>query len=136
MKARSLEDAYRTGIAPSPSFSCMASAIGGETGPQDRVYPDFGIAGGPADEVGLARGHRPWSTPSCRQSCAATWTRSPVNWARLGQRADARIEEVPGTAETAPRSGDAFATETPGGGGYGEPGQQLPRSLPAPSDKP
>ncbi|MBK9952041.1 MAG: hydantoinase B/oxoprolinase family protein [Candidatus Competibacteraceae bacterium] len=52
------------------------------------------------------------------------------------ERADGRIEELPGTAEIALRSGDAFALETPGGGGYGEPGQQLPTALPDPSDKP
>ena len=36
------------------------------------------------------------------------------------ERADGSVEELPGTAQTAVRAGDAFVVETPGGGGYGE----------------
>ena len=35
------------------------------------------------------------------------------------ERADGKIEELPGTAQVTVRTGDVFAIETPGGGGYG-----------------
>ncbi len=35
------------------------------------------------------------------------------------ERADGRVEELPGTARTMMQAGDAFVIETPGGGGYG-----------------
>ncbi len=35
------------------------------------------------------------------------------------ERADGRVEDLPGTAQTIMRPGDVFVIETPGGGGYG-----------------
>jgi len=52
------------------------------------------------------------------------------------ERAGGRIEELPGTAQTAVQAGDAFVIETPGGGGYGEPGIAEANRSPIPSDKP
>jgi len=59
------------------------------------------------------------------------------------ERAGGRIEELPGTAQTVPgtaqtavQAGDAFVIETPGGGGYGEPGIAEANRSPIPSDKP
>ncbi len=40
------------------------------------------------------------------------------NWV---QRADGRVENLPGTAQVAMQPGDALIIETPGGGGYGAP---------------
>jgi N-methylhydantoinase B/oxoprolinase/acetone carboxylase alpha subunit len=35
------------------------------------------------------------------------------------ERADGRVEELPGTAQVTVQAGDTFVIETPGGGGYG-----------------
>jgi 5-oxoprolinase (ATP-hydrolysing) len=40
------------------------------------------------------------------------------------RRADGRVEELGATAEAALNPGDIFEIETPGGGGYGPPGQE------------
>ncbi len=42
------------------------------------------------------------------------------------ERADGRVEELPGAASVALQPGDVFVIETPGGGGYGDPSQRLP----------
>jgi 5-oxoprolinase (ATP-hydrolysing) len=39
------------------------------------------------------------------------------------ERRDGRIEELPGTAQVAMQTGDAFVIETPGGGGWGHEGE-------------
>jgi 5-oxoprolinase (ATP-hydrolysing) len=38
------------------------------------------------------------------------------------ERADGTSEELPACAETGMQTGDVFVIETPGGGGFGEPG--------------
>jgi 5-oxoprolinase (ATP-hydrolysing) len=50
------------------------------------------------------------------------------------ERADGTVEELPGVAQAAMRSGDVLVVETPGGGGYGAPaagagGAQPPAAL-------
>ena len=47
------------------------------------------------------------------------------NWI---ERADGRVEPSPATAASMMQPGDAFVIETPGGGGYGPPGQEFPGS--------
>jgi 5-oxoprolinase (ATP-hydrolysing) len=37
------------------------------------------------------------------------------------ERADGRVEELPGCAQAALEPGDAFVIQTPGGGGFGPP---------------
>ncbi len=52
------------------------------------------------------------------------------------ERADGKIEELPGTAQVRMRAGDTFVIETPGGGGYGDISAAAPNRPPVPSDKP
>jgi 5-oxoprolinase (ATP-hydrolysing) len=52
------------------------------------------------------------------------------------ERADGRIEELPGTAQITVQAGDVFVIETPGGGGYGDTRAPVPNCSPIPSDKP
>jgi 5-oxoprolinase (ATP-hydrolysing) len=58
-----------------------------------RVVPPFGLAGGAPGALG-----RQWV-----------------------ERADGRIDELPGCAKTAVGAGDVFVIQTPGGGGFGTP---------------
>ncbi|HUM92743.1 MAG TPA: hydantoinase B/oxoprolinase family protein, partial [Candidatus Competibacter sp.] len=52
------------------------------------------------------------------------------------ERADGRIEELPGTAQITVQAGDVFVIETPGGGGYSDTRAPVPNCSPIPSDKP
>jgi 5-oxoprolinase (ATP-hydrolysing) len=63
-----------------------------------RRIPPYGLAGGKPGQVG----------------------RNAV------ERVDGRIEELPGTAQVAMQAGDVFVIETPGGGGWGTPGDPAP----------
>jgi len=63
-----------------------------------RRIPPYGLAGGEPGQVG----------------------RNAV------ERADGRTEELPGTAVVAMQAGDAVVIETPGGGGWGIPGNPAP----------